>query len=98
AVILMLAFPAWTLSLHCIIGRPIRTTQSQNFFSELFHPRPHLDLPCPGAARLAQEIDEGLRDGVGVKQAIGPVRRHRPALTADAAVDHHMTDVNAERG
>src|SRR5262249_15621244 len=63
----------------------------------LLRPGPHLDLPAPGAAVLSEQMHVARRDGVGVEQAVGPVRRYRPAFAADAAVDDHVADVNAGR-
>src|SRR5215210_5560150 len=43
--------------------------------SEGLDPGPQLDLPGPGAARLAQDLDVALGDRVGVERAVRPVRR-----------------------
>src|SRR5271165_2362918 len=59
------------------------------------HPRPQLDLPGPGAAGLRDEVKIGLRDRLGIEHAVGLVGGLRSARAADAAVDHHMGDVDA---
>src|SRR5258705_13187061 len=64
---------------------------------KLFHPRPHLDFPRPGAARLVDEVQERGGDRVGIEQARGLVRGLSPPLAPDAAVDHDMPDVDALR-
>src|SRR5690348_2059277 len=65
--------------------------------SELLHPRPHLDLPAPRALRLAQQMHVAFRDRVGIEQARRLVGRLGPAVGPDAAIDHHVGDVNALR-
>src|SRR5215467_12516193 len=64
---------------------------------KLFHPWPHLDLPGPAAARLGEEEEVALCDRVGIEHRIGMVGALGPPRRADAAVDHHMGDVNALR-
>jgi len=49
------------------------------------------------AARLTDQMQIGVRDGVGIEQAVRLVGRYRPACAADAPVDHDMSDVNALR-
>src|SRR5579863_5809064 len=67
--------------------------------SERLDPGPHLDLKRPGAARLAQNLDVGLRDVVGIEGAVGPIGRVEPPprLAAHPAVDDEVRDVNAFR-
>src|SRR5690242_3434761 len=45
-------------------------------------PGPKLDFQRPGAAWLPQYLDVSLRDRVGIKRAVGTVRRIRPARAA----------------
>src|SRR6202011_5536255 len=65
--------------------------------SEPLDPRPELYLPGPGAARLSQDVQIGLRNGIGVEHRVGLVRSLGSARIADPAVDHEMRDVNALR-
>src|SRR5579872_2261688 len=64
---------------------------------KFLHPRPQLDLPSPGAARLTQHMQISLGDGVGIEHRVGPIRRLGPARIADRAVDDEMRDVDCSR-
>jgi hypothetical protein len=44
---------------------------------------------------LLQEVEVACRDGVGVEQGIGAVGGLRASRAADAAIDHHMGDMDA---
>src|ERR1700722_402043 len=79
------------------MARQDRKTDRKAETSELLDPRPQLDLPAPRAPRLAQQVHVALRDGGGVEHAVGLVGGLDPPLRADAAVDHHMGDVDALR-
>ena len=48
-------------------------------------PWPQLDLQGPGAARLAQDLDIGLGDRVGIERAVRAVQRIGMSRTAHAA-------------
>src|SRR4051812_41961969 len=71
--------------------------QDNGASSKPLHPRPHFDLPAPGAARLLQQMQIGLGDRVRIEQRVGLRRILRPPRAADAAVDHDMRDMNALR-
>src|SRR5215468_1999921 len=51
--------------------------------SEFFDPRPELEFPGPGAARLLQHVPVILRDGVGIEEGIRAIVR----LAAHCAAD-----------
>src|SRR5262244_2136708 len=57
--------------------------------SELLHPGAELDLPGPGAARLAVNMEVGFGDGVGIEVVVGAA-----AGRADGAIDDEMRDVD----
>src|SRR5580704_19411644 len=62
------------------------------------NPRPQLDLPGPGAARLAVQRQIGLGDRVGVEQPVGAALVGAGIrLFGDAAVDHDMADMDVLR-
>src|SRR5215470_16327343 len=65
--------------------------------SEAFDPRSQLYLQGPGAARLAQDLDVGLRDSVRIKGAVRAVRRIGTPCATHAAVDDEMRDMDAFR-
>src|SRR6476646_8681019 len=69
--------------------------ERKNLPLELLHPRPQLDFPGPRAAGLMDEMEVGLRDGLGIEHAVRLVGYLHPARAPDAAVDHDMGDVNA---
>src|ERR1700719_157376 len=63
---------------------------------ELLDPGPQLDLPGPGAAVLAVDVQIALRDGLGGEHSViaargGPDIAARPR---DAAVDDEMADMD----
>src|SRR5262249_56077425 len=55
------------------------------------------DLQGPGAAWLAQDLDIGLGDRVGIERAVRAVRRIGMSRTAHAAVDDEMGDMDTFR-
>ncbi len=61
---------------------------SEQAASEGFDLRSEPDLSCPGAARLAQDIEIGLRDRIGVELAVRLVGRVGPRVAASSAVDY----------
>src|ERR1700730_18313931 len=62
--------------------------------SERLDPRPHLDLKRPSAARLAQDIEVGLGNRLGIERTVRPVVRVRVPGAANTAVDHEMRDMD----
>src|SRR5579859_495533 len=70
---------------------------------EALHPGPQLDLPGPGAALLAPDVQVGPRDLVRVERAVGAALARLLAkdgarivrALADAAVDDEVRDVDA---
>src|SRR3954464_7184638 len=65
--------------------------------SKLLHPGPKFYFGGPGATRLMDDVQIAGGDGIGVEQARGLVAGFRSARPFDAAVDHHVRDVNALR-
>src|SRR5262245_59038744 len=68
--------------------------------SEPLHPRPQLDLPRPGRARLLQDVHVGCGDGIGIEHAVGRSagpNRARAFRVAHGAVDDKVSDVDAVR-
>src|SRR5882757_1586015 len=61
---------------------------------ERLHPRPHLDLKRPGIARLTQDIEVGLSNGIRVECAVGALGWIRVLRTADSTVDDEMRHVD----
>src|SRR5580698_5120064 len=62
---------------------------------ERFDPRPQLDLPGPGIARLAMELEIGFGDRVGIEQRVRPfLIGARIVLLGDAAVDDEVADMD----
>src|SRR5439155_18592337 len=59
---------------------------------EILDPRAEFDLPGPGAAVLAVEIEIALRDRRRLEHSVGTARV--AALPLDAAVDDEMGDMN----
>src|SRR5258708_40339480 len=71
--------------------------------SELFFERAQIELVRPRRAVLAMKRPKRIRDGVDIEQSVGALvldllceARMHP-LSADAPVDHDMSDVQAER-
>src|SRR5262245_11969498 len=71
--------------------------------SERFLERAQIHLLRPGRALLAMDIPIGLGDGLDAEQTVLATflaQGRRPAeqpIAVDAAIDHHMRDVNPER-
>ena len=65
--------------------------------SERLDPRPEFELPGPGAARLAQGVQIGLGDRLGIEQRLRTVGVLDAAGAADSAVDDEMGDMDAVR-
>ena len=65
--------------------------------SEAFHPRSQLDLACPSAAWLTENIEVGERDRIGIKQRVGLVRVVAASGATDPAVDDEVRDVDPPR-
>src|SRR5207248_3895571 len=63
--------------------------------SECLDPGPQFDLQGPGAARLAQGLEIGLGDPVGIERAVRPVVRIGPPRAAHPAIDDEMGDMDA---
>src|SRR5712692_6997839 len=85
----------WPSREVCKKLRLILRHREQTSVSEGLDPRPKLDLQRPGAARLAQHLEIGLGDPVGIERAVRAVRRIRAPRTAHPAVDYEMGNVNA---
>src|SRR5215472_6611313 len=60
--------------------------------SEGFDPGPQLDLQGPGAARLTQDLDIGLRDRVGIEGAVRALCRIGAPRAAHTAISDEMGD------
>src|SRR5690348_8156829 len=66
--------------------------------SENLDPGAQLDLPGPGAAVLAVQLQIGLGDRIGIEHPVGAALiGARVARAADAAVDDDMPDMDVER-
>src|ERR1700686_1686733 len=62
---------------------------------EILDPRPQLDLPGPGATRLAMQREIGLGDRVGVEQSVGTALvGARIGFFGDAAIDDDVADMD----
>src|SRR4051794_37439338 len=74
-----------------------RTASRRGTRSEALDPGTQLDFPSPRAARLAQNVDVGLRNGIRIEHGVRlrGVRRTRGA--PDHAVDDEVGDMNALR-
>src|ERR1700730_2590460 len=62
---------------------------------EILHPRAQLDLPGPGAAMMAVNVEIGLRDRRRLEHHVGTARIATQPL--DAAVDDEMGDMDVLR-
>src|SRR5689334_23485146 len=102
----LLALPAAATStdgrLHGVSSLNLGRLQRRPIFSghpsERLDPGPQLDLPSPGAARLAVELEVGGGDGIGVEQAVraAPLGARVARLT-DGPVDDEMADMDVLR-
>src|ERR1700744_5350149 len=74
---------------HSSSSVPVSTTVSLLMLPplKLLDPRPHLQLPAPGAARLLQHVPVTQGNGVGVEHRVRPVGRLDPGRAANAAGD-----------
>src|SRR5712691_6156124 len=86
--------------------RRVRSARRQAWISsqsgmalEILHPGPELDLPGPGAAVLAVDVEIGLRDRLRLEHAVGaaPVGARIAARSLDAAIDDEMRDMDVLR-
>ena len=66
--------------------------------SEPLDPRPELELPCPGAARLPKDMQIVQRDRVGIEHRLRLVGRFRAPRIADRTVDDEVGDMDALGG
>src|SRR4051812_37352059 len=80
---------------HLVRAFGANSRKRDTYLSEPFQPRTYFNFPGPGAAFLADEVEIALGDRVRVQQA--GIAGLRPPRAADAAVDHHMRDVDALR-
>src|SRR4030081_1409290 len=80
---------------HSLRLEPFKTIVRSRRSSKLLHPRPHLDLPAPRTSRLLEQMQIAPRDGIRIECRVGLVGRLGAACRADAAVDHHVGDVDA---
>src|ERR1700733_9142795 len=77
---------------------PFRERPAGRPVLESLDPRSELDLPGPGAARLAVELEIGLGDRVGGEQPVRPALvGARIGILGDAAVDHNVADMDVFR-
>src|SRR6516164_773042 len=75
----------------------LRRTLASRRGLEFLYPGTQLNLLRPRAARLLQDVQVGLRDGVGVEQGVRRVTGQRAACAADATVDDEMGNVDTLR-
>ena len=62
--------------------------------SESLDLRSQLDLPAPSAPRLGKNRQIALSDCIGIKRAVGTIRRIGTVGAPHAAIDHEMRDMN----
>ena len=69
--------------------------QAIPWLSESLDPGPNFDLKGPGAARLAQHLEIGVGDGIGIERAVRPIRWIGPPRAAHPTIDNEMGDMDA---
>src|SRR5262245_10257583 len=82
------------LDVEMLHGRARRSGPSHSPGLEPLNPRPHLDLPGPCTARLAEQVEIAFGDRIGIEHRIRLVRWFGAAGIANAAVDDDVADVN----